>query len=114
MPVHWVHSKNFLFAAFLASIALGGVASFRRQQAMAMGSYASDITPTVPAPAASRPVLIIPNISEQPKLEQATTCAHCREACRQKLEFNDSPELPVRRRAHDRIEPELPEVCPMR
>jgi hypothetical protein len=114
MTAHWVHSKNFLFAAFLFSIALGGVASFHRQQGMLVGSPLENVMPS------ARPALPLSpgdRLRATPLYRQfknACDLGYCREACRLYHALNCGHKLTVEQQAICRDDLEQLGECPMR
>jgi len=93
MSAHWVHSKNFLFCAFLASIALGGVSSYRRQQAMALAPVGHGSLASARLPAVASPDETVRNLPEYKQVEEAYHRRDCRAACHMLSVLAKSPKL---------------------
>ena len=114
MTAHWVHSKNFLFAAFLFSIALGGVASFHRQQAALMGSSLENVMPSARPPAALSPGDMLRAMPLYKQFKSACDHGKCREACLLYHALNCGRKLTVEQQAICKADLDRQRECPMR
>jgi hypothetical protein len=114
MTAHWVHSKNFLFAAFLISIALGGAASFRRQQAMLTGPSFDNVLPSARPPGALTPGAAPGATPLYRQFKEACECGDCREACRLYRALKHRGNLTARQQEDCRTVLTRLTLCPMR